>query len=138
MVALPGPTATVLVDSVAPDARIVTLRVRAPGARSIQVVAEQGEVLTARVDDRDVRADRYRARPRPWRLEYVAAPDSGFTLTLALRPGADAAISLIARHAGFPSGIPVPSRPAGVIPIASGDVTYVYRLVRLDRSRPPG
>ena len=138
VIPLPAPTATVLVDSMASDARIVTLRVRAAGARSIQVFAERGEILRARVDDREVRADRYRSPPRPWRIEYVAPSDSGFTVTLTMRPGPDAAISLIARHAGFPSGIPVPSRPAGVIPIASGDVTYVYRLVRLDRSRPTG
>jgi hypothetical protein len=135
-VSLPAPTAIVLGDSGAPDARVVTLRVGAPGARSIQVLAEGGVVMRARVDDREVRSDRYRASPRPWRLEYVAPSDNGFILTLALQPGADASISLIARHAGFPSGIPVPSRPPGIIPIGSGDVTYVYRLVHLDRSRP--
>jgi hypothetical protein len=136
VIPLPAPMATVLGDSTTTDARFVTLLVRAPGARSIQVVAERGDVLHARVDDREVRADRYRARPRPWRLEYVAPSDSGFRLTLALQPGADAAISLVARHAGFPAGIPVPSHPPGIIPIGSGDVTYVRRVVRLAGLRP--
>jgi hypothetical protein len=132
-IALPAPpTATVLGDTTAPDARLVTLRVRAPGARSIQILAERVVVLRARVDDLEIHSDRYRANPRPWRLEYVAPSDDGFTLTLALQPGQDAAISLIARHPGFPSGIPVPSRPPGIIPIGSGDVSYVYRMVRLD------
>jgi hypothetical protein len=133
---LPAPTVTVLSDSIAPDARIVTLRVRAPGARSIQVSAQRGVVVRARVDDRDVRIDRYRARPQPWRLDYVAPSDSGFTLTLTLQAGGDDAIAVIARHAGLPSGIPVPSRPAGIVPIGSGDISYVHRLFRLDRSRP--
>jgi hypothetical protein len=136
VVSLPAPTITVLQDSTAPDARIVTLRIRAPGARSIQIAADRGVVMRAVVDGREIRTDRYRARPRPWRLEYVAPTDSGFTLTLALQPGGDDAMSIIARHAGFPSSIPVPSRPPGIIPIAAGDVTYVHRQVHLDRSRP--
>ena len=138
MVSLPAPTVTIASDSATTDARIVTLRIRAPGARSVQISAERGVVMRALVDDREVRTDRYRARPRPWRLEYVAPSETGFTLTLALQPGGDAAISVIARHAGFPSGVPVPSRPAGIIPIASGDVTYVYRLIRLNGPRPTG
>src|SRR5688500_4184394 len=106
MVSMAAPVATIVKDSASPDARVVTLRVRAPGARSVQVSAE-GDVLSARVDDREIRTDRYRALPSPWRLEYVAPSDSGFTVTLALRPGVHA-ISLVARRVGLPLGIPVP------------------------------
>jgi Peptidase family M28 len=129
MVPLPAPVATIVKDSASPDARVVTLRIRAAGARSVQVSAE-GEVLSARVDDRDIRTDRYRAPPSPWRLEYVAPSDSGFTITLALRPGAHA-VSLVARRVGLPPGIPVPARPPGIIPVGSGDATHIYRRIAL-------
>jgi hypothetical protein len=88
--------------------------------------------MNVRVDDREVRTDRYRARPEPWRLEYVSPPDDGFILTLALRPGAEHEFSLIARHIGLPSGI-VPVRPAGIIPTGSGDASYVHGQIRLAR-----
>ena len=130
-----APTATVERDSAAADARIVTLRVRAPGARSVQLSAEPGVVQWSRVDDREVRTDRYRARPQRWTLEYVAPSDSGFILTLAMRPGAEHALSLIARHVGFPPDIRFPMRPVGIILIGAGDATHVHRLIRL---RPLG
>jgi hypothetical protein len=135
---MPSTSASILRDSATNDGRSVTLRVRAPGARSVQLFVERGEVLSARVDDRDVRGDRYRVTPRPWRLDYVAPSDSGFTLTLVLRSGTSHAISLVARHAGFPPGVAVPARPPGIIPIASGDVTHVYRLLNLERGATPG
>ena len=130
MVSLAAPVATIVKDSASPDARVVTLRIRAPGARSIQVSAE-GDVMSARVDDREIRTDRYRAAPSPWRLEFIAPSDSGFTLTLVLRAGGVPAISLIARRVGLPPGIPVPARPSGVIPIGSGDASHIHRRIDL-------
>lgn len=137
---LPVPSAEMVRDSIGTDARIVTLRVRAPGARSIHLSAEPGVVRWSHVDDRDVRTDRYRSRSQRWTLEYVAPSDSGFTVTFGLRPDAEHAVSLVARYLGFPRGVQVPTRPAGIIPIASGDATHVHRLVRLPmrESRPTG
>lgn len=131
LVSVPAPNAAVVGDALAGNERIVTVRIMAPGARSVQVSAETGVVARARVDDRDVARDGDRARSQRWSLEYVAPPDSGFMLTLAMHPGTDHALSLVARYPGFPSGIPIPTRPAGIIPIGAGDATHVYRLVSL-------
>lgn len=127
-----APTVEVQSDSVTPGARIVTLRVRT-GARtlSVDMVAEAGEVLSVAVDGRPVDPARYRRRSARWALEYVAPPESGFTVTLAFRPGGTHAISLLARSLGVPSGIRLPSRPDGVLPFQSGDGTLVYRRVPL-------
>ena len=65
----------------------------------------------------------------------MAPSDSGFILTLAMRPGAEHALSLIARHVGFPPDIRFPMRPVGIILIGAGDATHVQRLIRL---RPLG
>ena len=132
--AVPMPDARILTDSAAASGRIVTVRILAPGARSVHVSAEPGVIASARVDDRDVGVDQYRARSRRWSLEYVAPGDSGFTLTFALDAGAEHAISVVARHPGFPPGLRVPSRPPGIIPIGSGDATHVYRRIVLSRS----
>lgn len=131
VISLPTPEATVVRDSTASGARIVTLRVRAPGARSIQLSAEPGVVVRARVDDRDVATDRYRSRSQRWTLDYVAPPDAGFIVRLTVRDDSGAALALVARYAGFPPGIAVPDRPPGILPIGSGDATHVHRLVRL-------
>ena len=97
----------------------------------MQVSAEGGVVARARVSDREIASDRYRARSQRWNLDYVAPPDSGFLLTLTLRSGTDHALSLLARYPGFPPGIQPPTRPRGIIPIGSGDATHVHRMVAL-------
>lgn len=127
-----APTAEVVSDSVTPTARIVTLRVRtAPRTLSVDLAAEAGEVLRAAVDDRPVDPGRYRRRSARWALEYVAPPESGFTVTLAFRPGEQHVISLLARTMGVPPGIRLPTRPEGVLPIQAGDGTLVYRRIPL-------
>ena len=131
VVPVPAPIVTLLRDSVAPDARVVTLRVRAPGARTVQLSAGAGVVQSTRVDDHDVRTDRYRSRSQRWTLEYVAPSDSGFTVTLWMRHDIEHAISLTARHPGLPSGIRVPVRPVGIIPVGWGDATHVHSVLRL-------
>ena len=131
LVAVPAPSAGVVGATMAGNERIVTVRIMAPGARSVQVSAETGVVARARVDDREIGRDGYRGRSQRWSLDYIAPPDSGFTLTLALHRGTDHALSLVARYPGFPSGVQLPTRPAGIIPIGAGDATHVFRLVSL-------
>ena len=131
MVAVPAPSARIVGDTMAGNERVVTVRILAPGARSVQVSAETGIVARARVDDREISSDRYRARSQRWSLDYAAPSDSGFTLMLTLNPGTEHMLSLVARYPGFPSGVQVPARPLGIIPIASGDATHVYRMVAL-------
>ncbi|MEX2154698.1 MAG: M28 family peptidase [Gemmatimonadaceae bacterium] len=133
--AVTPPTATLVSDSTgANGSRIVTLRiVPDSGTRSIDMDAAPGMVLNAAVDGRTVSTTRYRRQSESWGLEYFAPPDSGFTLRLELRPGASGELTLLGRRAGIPTlqGIRPPSRPPGLIPIQSGDMTIVFRRVRL-------
>jgi len=132
--ALEAPTATLLSDSTRTDGRVLTLRIRAgSGAREVRVVATQGSVDSAWVDGLHVDRSRYRSRSQRWGLEYVAPPDSGFTLRLSLPPVGPAALALTSRHDGIPTlqGIRMPVLPQGIIPIQEGNISIVYRRVRL-------
>lgn len=128
------PTATLLSDSTSGSGRIVTLRIRPDtGTRSIGISADAGVVLDAAVDGRPVDRSRYRSQSARWTLDYVAPPDSGFTLRLTLRDRTPAELGLFARRPGIPAlqGLRLPTRPPGLIPIQSGDITIVFRRVRL-------
>jgi hypothetical protein len=136
MAAVNPATVTLLADSVGADStRVVTLRVQADsGALSVGIVAEpDGAVLAASVDGRAIDRSRYRSRSPRWSLDYVAPPDSGFVLRLTLARGALPMLGVTARRAGIPSltGYRPPARPDWLLPYQSGDVTIVYRRVRL-------
>jgi hypothetical protein len=64
-------------------------------------------------------------------MQYVAPSDSGFTLTLEVTAGAHGALGVMSRVLGIPAvdGLKIPTRPAGVIPLQSGDVSLVYRRI---------
>jgi hypothetical protein len=130
----PSATATVLSDSAVGDERRVTLRIHpARGTRAIAMRLENARVNSSVVDGRLVDPSRYRAPPLQWRLEYVAPPDSGFTLALTLSGTSPVVLGLLSRQDGIPPlpGAELPRRPPGIIAAQSGDVTLVYRRVGL-------
>lgn len=115
--------------------RVVTFRVRpAPGTRSIVMSAEPGVVVDAAVDGRRVERARYRRPSQRWTLQYVAPPDSGFTIQLMLGPTARPTLSLQSRRSGIPAipGARLPVRPEGVLRIQDGDMTVVHTTLHLD------
>ncbi len=114
--------------------RVVLLRVTpAPGTRSIVMSAEPGVVIDAAVDGRRVDRARYRRPTQTWTLQYIAPPDSGFTLQLMLGPAARPALSLQSRRSGIPAlpGVRLPARTDGILAIQEGDMTVVHSMVSL-------
>jgi len=86
-------------------------------------------VSTASIDGRVLDTTRYRYRSRDWAMEYWAVPDSGVVVALSIPPGAKIDVQLTARRPGIPAvpGLTIPVRPPYVVPIQSGDASYVYR-----------
>ena len=129
------PTVILLGDSTAADSsRVVTLRVRPDtGTHSIGMSVEQGIVTAASVDGRSIDRSRYRSRSTRWSLDYVAPPDSGFVVRLTFERGGQPLLGFLARRAGIPAiaGYRPPTRPDWLLPYQSGDMTVVYRRIRL-------
>ena len=84
------------------------------------------------VDGKPVDTSHYRYGSQ-WPLQYVAPPDSGFTLTFDMPTGTHAVLGVWSRTSGVPSvsGLALPARPAGIIPVQYPDITLVYRRIRL-------
>jgi hypothetical protein len=122
-------------DSTAADSsRTVTLRIRPDtGTLSVGMSVDEGAVKAAVVDGHPVDRSRYRSRSTRWTLDYVAPADSGFVLSLTLQPGAKPLLGIVTRRAGLPSvpGYRPPSRPDWLLPYQSGDMSWVYRRIRL-------
>ncbi len=95
-------------------------------------------VLTSSIDGRVVDTTRYRRHFADWMMQYWAVPDSGAIVALSIPPGAKIEFELMARRPGIPNvpGVTVPARPTDVVPIQSGDATYVYRSPRVLTRRP--
>lgn len=128
-----APTVTLLSDSTTPAGRVVNLRVRPDtGTLSVSISADSG-IAAAAVDGRPIDRSRYRARATRWTVEYVAPTDSGFTLRLQLAGQTAPSLNILARRPGIPqlTGLTVPTRPAGVLPIQAGDQSIVYKRVQL-------
>jgi hypothetical protein len=105
----------------------------APGTYSIRIQSIDTPVLAAEVDGRPIDVSRYR-RPSPqWSLGYVAPSEKGFTLKLTVERDTPMDLDLMARSYGLPSipGVAIPQRPPGIVPLQAGDITAVYRRVRL-------
>ena len=122
--------ATILKDSSGPGGRTVVMRIK-PGRDtwSIGLQMDTGSVISASVNGRPIDASRYRSRPARWGIDFIAPPDSGFTLSLTVPSGATSQLGVTARYSGLPPlpGVALPARPPGVLPIQSGDMTVVYR-----------
>jgi hypothetical protein len=134
--ALAPAIATVLRDSAAGGNRHVTLRITpSRGTRSIGVRAETGSVSSARVDGRPIDPSGYRRRSPAWSLTYTAPPDSGVLLSLTFSDSAPPTLGILSRRSGIPplSGIRLPARPPGIIPIADGDASLVYNRFTIER-----
>ena len=106
----------------------------APGTYSIRIRAVDMPVLSAEVDGCAIDASRYRTPSSQWTLSYVAPPDNGFTLKLTVPRDTPVGFDLMARSLGLPqlAGVVIPQRPLGVVPFQTGDITVVYRRVRLE------
>jgi hypothetical protein len=115
--------------------RFLELFIRpAPGTYSIRIRAVDMPVLSAEVDGLTIDTRRYRTPSSQWTLSYVAPPDKGFTLKLTVPRDSPVAFDLMARSFGLPplAGTVIPQRPQGVVPFQTGDITVVYRRVRLE------
>jgi Peptidase family M28 len=106
----------------------------APNTYSIRIWAVDMPVLSAEVDGHLIDASRYRTPSSQWTLGYVAPPDKGFRLKLAVPGDRPVEFDLMARSFGLPhiAGVVIPERPSGVVPFQTGDITVVYRRVRLE------
>jgi hypothetical protein len=135
----PSPTApaaasvTILKDSSRAGERTVVLRIK-PGRDtwSIGVQMDTGSVIRATVNGSPIDGSRYRGRAARWGIDFVAPPDSGFTLALTVPEGAPAQLGVTARIPALPPlpGVTLPVRPVGVLSIQSGDMTIVYRRLQ--------
>lgn len=105
-----------------------------PGTDSIRIRAIDMPVLSAEVDGCAIDTSRYRTRSSQWTLSYVAPPDNGFRLKLTVPRDTPVGFDLMARSLGLPQlmGVVIPQRPSGVVPFQTGDITVVYRRVRLE------
>jgi hypothetical protein len=129
-VPLDAPKATLVRDTLLNGARRVVLRLTAPsGTTGLSIRASGAPVSTASIDGRVVDTTRYRRRSRDWVMEYWAVPDSGVVVALSIPAGAKIDLHLTSRRPGIPSvpGLSIPARPPYVVPIQSGDASYVYR-----------
>ena len=129
-----GPTVDILADSVAGDARTVSLIVRAaPRTEWIAMTTPGTNVIRSSVDGRPIDTSRYRGGVRPWQLDFTAPPDSGVRLVLTVASGAPLSIDLAARLRPLPPlpAVTIPARAPDVVTVQTGDVTIVRRKVVL-------
>jgi hypothetical protein len=128
-----SPEATLVADSVLDDTRRLTVRFRAPRGTLLHTVNGAAFVRAISVDGRSMDSTRYRAVPKALSVPFTAPPDSGFVLVLELPRDSTAELHLTAMSQGLPAitGVDVPARRAGVVPVQNGDVTTRYRRVRL-------
>ncbi|HEX7939120.1 MAG TPA: hypothetical protein VF483_09035, partial [Gemmatimonadaceae bacterium] len=126
---LPPPRVTVLKDSSTGAGHTVTVRIvpTRPRTLGIGMDVNEAEVVSAWVDGRVVDRSRYRRPGTRWTLDFVAPPDSGFTLALAMRTAAAPVLSVTSRFAGLIAWpVSVTTRPSGVVAIQNGDMSVVY------------
>jgi hypothetical protein len=127
---LDAPSAAVVRDTILNGARRVVLRVHAPpGTTSLVMRATGVHVSSASIDGRVVDTTRYRRHLPEWTMPYWAMPDSGAIVALSVPAGARVGFELIARRPGIPTvpGLTIPPRPLYVVPVQTGDASYVYR-----------
>lgn len=128
-VALAGPKATLIGDTLLSGIRRVVLRVTAPpGTTALVMRASGAKVLTSSIDGRVVDTTRYRHRKSDWVMEYWAVPEGGATIALSIPAGGRLDFDLAARRPGIPPvpGVTMRPRPPYVVPSQTGDVSIVY------------
>lgn len=129
-VALRGPTAVVLRDTVSSVGRELTLRIMAPsGALSASLRVSGRGVRRAVVDGRVIDTTRFRRFSDDWAFSFSAPPDSGFVLAFTIVPATTTEIELTSMMAGLPAmpGVTIPARTRGTIINQTGDVTLLRR-----------
>jgi hypothetical protein len=133
-VALEAPELKLIADSRTHTSRLLELHIRpAPGTYSIRIQSIDTPVLAAEVDGRPIEVSRYRKPSPQWTLGYVAPPEKGFALRLTVGARTPIDLEVMARAYGLPPipGVTIPQRPPGVVPLQAGDITAVYRRIRL-------
>jgi hypothetical protein len=129
---IPAPTSTVVSDSTSGSERSLVVRiVPPPGANTLNLQTNGARVLRATIDGRAIETTRYRGGARGWRLDYNGPPASGITLGLVVPAGNGVSLVLMSRAPGLPPSVQVPERPDDVVPIQTGDISIVHRVVRI-------
>jgi len=120
-------------DSTAGSTRIVELRIRPTlaGTLSLYLAPDSGDLSAPTIGGKPL-PPRY-SRGSRFPLQFVAPPDSGFTMKFAMPAGSHMVLGMMSRVNGLPavSGLTAPQRPAGIIPIHYPDITLVYKRLRI-------
>jgi peptidase M28-like protein len=127
---LPQPAINILSDLTTSDARQLSLRVRGSiGTMALGIRVTDASVINAGIDGRAIDTTRYRLHMPEWTLWYWAPSASGALLSLIVPAGSRPKLEILAYSLGIPKlpGVTIPSRPANVVPVQSGDVTIVRR-----------
>jgi len=127
----------ILSDSTTTETRQLSLRIRgSTGTTALTMRVSDVPVISASVDGRAIDTTRYRLAMREWLLRYWAPSESGAMLSLTVPAGSTPTLEIVARSPGIPTlpGLTILPRPAGVVPIQSGDLTIVRRCVSLPPS----
>lgn len=132
------PLARVTADSSSGGRRYLALRIWGPGRTLALRMQSHARVLGASIDGRGIDTTRYRRRSDGWDMTYVAPPDSGFLVSLAVPGGAPLDLLLTARVAGVPSpdSAAVRSRTGAAVASGAGDATYRRRRLTLPAPSP--
>jgi hypothetical protein len=129
-VTLPSPSVDLVRDTLISGARRIVLRVHAPpGASAVLMRATGAPVASSSLDGRVVDTTRYRRPSRVWSMGYSAVPDTGAIVVLSIPSGARLDFEITARTPGLPTipGVIIPPRPSDVVPVQTGDASYVYK-----------
>jgi hypothetical protein len=130
-----APKVTVLKDSSGGDSRTVVVRIQPANNATLSMGLEldSSRVLAASVDGRAMDRSRYRRPSSRWRMDFIAPPDSGFTLSLTLEKGARPRLGVAARLEGLIAWpVTLPIRPPEVIGFQNGDISVVRTSVALE------
>ncbi|MBA3889234.1 MAG: M28 family peptidase [Gemmatimonadaceae bacterium] len=121
-------TATLVADTIADAHRHVTIRVWAPRHTLAVRMRSSAAIAGVAIDGRVVDTTRYRRPATGWDLSYIAPPEAGFELTVAVPQGDSLPLELIARSAGVADTTAGGGRRGRhAVPSYLGDATLVRR-----------
>ena len=125
------PRAMVLTETTSARGRDVTIRVVAPESTWVVRMASGAGAVATEVAGRAIETGRYRYAPDRLHLGYVAPPDTGFIVTLAVPGTAPLELELVAQRAGVPDSVRRASEAAAhEVPSHEGDVTLTRTRVQ--------